>query len=124
MVIQTTYSENLFFVFFKKHFCPHCGERLERSYIWEVLPEKSMAAKRYRAVGDTTYSGDVQLRTGCFYCGKCKKKNLLSGGPGRRGGAQAEQTRIGESLATELGLTFNSNHPAVLRVAYEHIDWN
>ena len=74
MVIQTSYSENLFFVFFKKHFCPHCGERLERSYIWEVLPEKSMAAKRYRAVGDTTYSGDVQLRTGCFYCNKCKKK--------------------------------------------------
>lgn len=61
MVIQTSYPDNLFFVFFKKYNCPQCGERLERSYICEVLPEKAMADQRYRAVGGTTCCGIVDI---------------------------------------------------------------
>lgn len=57
MVIYTVHHESIFFVFFIKHNCPQCGERLERSYIWEMLPPKSKEAQRYRVIGDTTLMG-------------------------------------------------------------------
>jgi uncharacterized protein with PIN domain len=73
MIVQTVYKENIFFVFFKKHVCPQCGEQLEQSYTNEILPAKSKEARRYRRIGDAVYFGDVELRTACFYCNKCKK---------------------------------------------------
>lgn len=74
MLVCKVYDENIFWVFFRKHYCPRCGERLKRDYIYEIWPAKSEVAKKYRFSGTIPNSEELDLRTGCFYCEKCKQK--------------------------------------------------
>ena len=65
---------NPFYIHFKKHFCFKCGSKLELRYVCEVINSKSPEAKNYDfSLGDTFLVGDVEFRTGYFYCTNCKK---------------------------------------------------
>lgn len=63
----------LFYVRFKKHFCPKCGNKLTVGYISEIVNSKSPEAKNYDFSNvDTYFVGDVEFRTQCFRCDNCK----------------------------------------------------
>lgn len=70
--IKYIYDVNPFYVHWKKHFCPQCGERLELQYVSEIVNSNSPKAKDYDfSIGDTFLVGDVEFRTRCFHCKKC-----------------------------------------------------
>ena len=70
--IKYIYSANPFFVHWKRHVCPKCGNKVELRHISRVINSKSPEAKDYDfSMGDTSFVGDVEFRTRCFYCPKC-----------------------------------------------------
>lgn len=62
------------FVYLKKHYCPICGEKLERTKISRIINSSSEEAKNYDfSSGDSFLVGNVKfIRTG-FRCNKCDK---------------------------------------------------
>lgn len=71
--IKYIYDCNPFYIRFKKHFCPKCGERLELRYNSKVVNSKSPEAKKYDfTLGDTFLVGDVEFRTSYFHCVNCQ----------------------------------------------------
>lgn len=56
----------------KKHICPQCGNKVELRYDSKTVNSKSPEAKDYDfSLGDTFLVGDIEFRTGYFYCPKC-----------------------------------------------------
>lgn len=52
--IKYIYDVSPFYVHWKKHFCPKCGEKLELRYISKIVNSDSPEAKDYDfSVGDT-----------------------------------------------------------------------
>ena len=71
--IKYTYTGNPFYIHFKKHFCPKCGNKLELRYVGKTVNSKSPEAKNYDfSVGDTFLSGDVEFRTKYLHCPNCQ----------------------------------------------------
>ena len=71
--IKYIYPASPFYVHWKKHACPKCGGKVELRYVSKTANSKSPEAKDYDfSAGDTCYVGDVEFRTRCFYCPKCK----------------------------------------------------
>ena len=66
--------ENLFYVFFKKHFCPYCSNKLSRKTVSEIVNSESPLAKKYDfEVADITVKGDATFVHIEFYCSQCNK---------------------------------------------------
>ena len=65
--------ENPFFVYFKKHYCPCCGNRLMRQKVSEVIHSDSEEAKNYdfSDSGDTYLVGNIKFITYYFECTDC-----------------------------------------------------
>lgn len=71
--IKYVCDANLFYVRYKKHFCPKCGKKLKLRYIRKIVNSKSPEAKNYDfSLGDTFFVGDVEFRTLCFFCDNCQ----------------------------------------------------
>ena len=72
--IKYVYDANLFYIL-KKHYCPHCGNRLQLKYDSKIINSKSPEAKDYDfSLVDSYLVGDVEFRTRYFYCSNCKMK--------------------------------------------------
>ena len=66
--------ENPFFVYFKKHYCPCCGNRLVRKKVSEVIHSDSKEAKNYDfEVADITVKGNMKFTHIVLSCDTCKK---------------------------------------------------
>ncbi len=66
--------EHLFYLLFKKHYCPKCGNKLLRKAISESVNSESPLAKYYDFdVADITVKGDMIFVHIELYCSKCKK---------------------------------------------------
>lgn len=64
--------ENPFYIYFKKHYCPSCKEKLRVRYKSEIIDSRSPQAKKYDfSLGDTFLSGEVEFKTPYFYCSAC-----------------------------------------------------
>lgn len=64
------------FVNFKKHFCPSCGEKLQKIKISKIVNSQSEEAKNYdfsSSGGDGYMIGNVKFIWTEFYCAKCDK---------------------------------------------------
>ena len=72
MAIKYVCDANPFYVHFKKHYCPLCGNKVIASYISKTVNSKSIEAKDYDfSFGDVFLIGDVEFRIRCFYCKSC-----------------------------------------------------
>ena len=70
--IKYLYGVNPFYVHWKRHFCPKCGNRVEIRYCSKIINSMSPEAENYDfSVGDTYLVGDVEFRVGYFYCPHC-----------------------------------------------------
>ena len=66
--------ENPFFVYFKKHYCPCCGNRLVRQKVSEVIHSDSEEAKNYDfEVADITVKGNMKFTHIEFFCSGCQR---------------------------------------------------
>lgn len=66
--------QNPFFVYFKKHFCPYCGNRLTREKVSQIVHSDSQEAKNYDfEVADNTVMGNMKFTHIEFHCPVCKK---------------------------------------------------
>lgn len=66
--------ENPFFVYFKKHFCPCCGNKLLRQKVSQIVHSDSPAAKNYNfEIADIAVKGNVKFTHIEFHCPICKK---------------------------------------------------
>lgn len=71
--IKYVYDVNPFYVHWKRHFCPKCGNKLELRYASRIINSKSPEATDYDfSVGDTFFVGDVEFRIGYFHCLNCQ----------------------------------------------------
>ena len=71
--IKYIYDANPFYVHWKKHFCPNCGNRLELRYIRKTVNTKSPEAEKFDfSVGDTFFSENVEFRIGYLHCNNCQ----------------------------------------------------
>ena len=70
--------ENPFFVYFKKHYCPHCGQKLIRKKISQIIHSDSEEAKDYDfEVADITVKGNMKFTHMEFFCSVCQKQYLV-----------------------------------------------
>ncbi len=60
---------NLIYLHFKKHFCPHCGCRLRTGYIVETV---GTATDTYVFGFGNYIRGNVEYRTGGLWCPECE----------------------------------------------------
>ena len=66
--------ENPFFVYFKKHYCPCCGNRLGLQKVSEVIHSDSKEAEKYDfEVADITVKGHMKFTHIEFHCPSCQK---------------------------------------------------
>lgn len=66
-------NDNLIFCL-KKHYCPYCNERLEKTKAETVVNSNSEEAKNYDfSNGDGFYTGNVKFIKTAFRCNKCDK---------------------------------------------------
>lgn len=66
-------NDDLFFTL-KKHYCPYCNERLEKTKTETVVNSGSEEAKNYDfSSGDTDFVGKVKFIKTAFRCNKCGK---------------------------------------------------
>lgn len=71
--IKYIYDANPFYVHWKRHFCPQCGNKLELRYASKIVNSISPEAKDYDfSMGDTFFVGDVEFRTRYFRCTNCQ----------------------------------------------------
>lgn len=65
---------NPFFVYLKKHYCPVCNERLERTKTETIVNSNSEEAKSYDFAGaDGFLVGNIKFIRTTFRCNKCDK---------------------------------------------------
>ncbi len=65
---------HLFYVYFKKHHCPNCGNKLLRKKVSKIVHSKSSEAKKYDfEVADIAVKGDMKFTHIEFYCSQCNK---------------------------------------------------
>lgn len=60
----------------KKHYCPHCNERLKKTKTETVVNSKSEEAKNYdfsQPGGDGYMIGNIKFVRTAFRCNKCNK---------------------------------------------------
>ena len=70
-----------FFVNFKKHFCPVCGEELKKTKVSKIVNSQSEEAKDYdfsSPGGDGFMLGNVKFIWTEFFCTKCSKHYSIS----------------------------------------------
>lgn len=66
--------ENPFFVYFKKHYCPCCGNKLVRQKVSEVIHSDSEEVKNYDfEVADITVKGNMKFTHIEFHCANCQR---------------------------------------------------
>ena len=66
-------NDDLFFTL-KKHYCPYCNERLEKTKTETVVYSNSEEAKNYDfSSGESFYAGNVKFIKTEFRCNKCGK---------------------------------------------------
>jgi len=66
--------ENPFFVYFRKHQCPNCDNKLLRKKVSVIVNSESPEAKNYDfEIADITCKGDVKFTHIEFYCNQCNK---------------------------------------------------
>lgn len=73
MNIIYEYECNPFYLKWKKHYCPKCGEKLEVTYQCEFLESKLWRKDKHKfKLGRCTYPiGKVEVRKPYFKCYKC-----------------------------------------------------
>ena len=70
--------ENPFFVYFKKHYCPHCGQKLICKKISQIIHSDSEEAKDYDfEVADITVKGYMKFTHIEFFL-FCMSKAIFS----------------------------------------------
>ena len=60
----------------KKHYCPYCNEKLEKTKTETIVNSKSEEAKNYdfsQAGGDGYMMGNIKFIRTAFRCNKCDK---------------------------------------------------
>ena len=63
-----------FFVYFRKHFCPNCGNKLQREKVTVLVHSASEEAKNYDFdIADTTVKGYAKFIHLEFLCPVCDK---------------------------------------------------
>lgn len=66
--------ESPIFVYFRKHYCPCCGERLLRQKVSRIVHSDSPEAKDYDfEIADITVKGNVKFTHIAFHCPICRK---------------------------------------------------
>ena len=66
--------ESPFFIYFKKHYCPCCGNKLARKKVSEVIHSDSDEAKNYDfEVADITVKGNMNFTHIEFFCPVCQR---------------------------------------------------
>ena len=67
--------ENVFYVYFKKHYCPYCGQKMIRKRVSQIIHSDSEEAKNYDfEVAGITVKGNMKFTHIEFYCYACKKQ--------------------------------------------------
>ena len=70
--------ESPIFVYFRKHYCPCCGERLLRQKVSRIVHSDSPEAKDYDfSSGDTYMIGNIKFIWTEFLCASCGKTYSL-----------------------------------------------
>lgn len=58
----------------KKHYCPYCNEKLEKTKTETIVNSKSEEAKNYDfSNGDGFLVGNIKFIRTVFWCSKCDK---------------------------------------------------
>ena len=66
--------EHIFYMLFKKYYCPACGNKLTKKTVSQVINSESPLAKRYDfEVADITVKGDMNFVHIELYCSHCNK---------------------------------------------------
>ena len=67
--------ESPFFVYFKKHYCPYCGQQLTRKKVSKIIHSDSEEAQHYDfEVADITVKGNMKFTHIEFFCPVCQKQ--------------------------------------------------
>lgn len=70
-----------FFMSFKKHYCPVCGEALQKIKVSKIVNSKSEEAKNFdfsSSCGDGFMAGDVKFIWTEFNCSKCNRNYSIN----------------------------------------------
>ena len=66
--------EKPFYVFFKKHYCPHCKNKLTRKTVSEIINSETADKTKYDFdVAEITVKGNMKFTHIEFYCNQCDK---------------------------------------------------
>lgn len=66
--------EHLFYLLFKKHYCPICSKKLSKQKVSQIVNSESPKAENYDfEVADITVKGDMKLTHIELYCNECNK---------------------------------------------------
>ena len=66
--------ERIFYLLFKKHHCPACGNKLTKKTVSQVVNSDSPLAKRYDfEVADINVKGNMTFINIGLYCNQCNK---------------------------------------------------
>ena len=67
-----------FWTYFKKHYCPNCGQILTTTKVSKIVNSKSEEAKNYDfSSGDTYMMGNIKFTWTEFNCVSCEKNYSL-----------------------------------------------
>lgn len=66
--------QNPFFVYFRKHHCPHCSNKLVRQKVSKIIHSDSEEAKNYDfEVADIIVKGNMKFTHIEFFCPACQR---------------------------------------------------
>ncbi len=66
--------DHIFYVFFRKHYCPKCLGKLSRKTVSHAVNSASPLAKKYDFnVADISVKGDILFSHIEFYCNECNR---------------------------------------------------
>ena len=66
---------HLFYLIFKKHYCPKCGNKLLKEKVSKIVNSNSPEAKEYDfEVADITVKGNMKFTHIEFFCSVCQKQ--------------------------------------------------
>jgi DNA-directed RNA polymerase subunit M/transcription elongation factor TFIIS len=69
---KNVYKANIFYLRFKKHYCPKCGIRLEKVYSAKLINSDSEEIEKYGLkLKVKKKQGKIELRFGKFHCPQC-----------------------------------------------------